>query len=337
MRLMQPRGPVSERVFAHMLRGLGEGTVDIPAQMRADASALTDDDLQIALWALYELHYRGFADVEDRMEWDPQLIAVRARLESVFEQAVRDLVGPSVARAEEQDGFQAALEAVIADVEGPSLAVYLQQEATEDQYLEFLTLRSIYHLKESDPHAFVLPRLTGRAKVALAELQYDEFGAGRPDRLHHELFSRTLRGAGLDDEYGAYIELIPASTLAANNVMSLFGLHRRLRGAAMGHLAAFETTSSLPCRKYAQGGDRLGFSSEVTQYFDEHVEADAVHEHVAQRNICGAMVAEEPELANDVLVGAAACVQVGGLDGQHMLEAWGAGGSALRKSDEVAA
>jgi len=339
MRLMHPRGPVSEGVFARMLRGPSEGALGIP--FRTDGSAetiLTDDDLQIALWALYELHYRGFTDVDERMEWDPQLIAVRGRLEALLEQAVRGLVAPFVSRAEEQaESFQAALENVIQSSDGPSLAVFLQRQATVDQYLEFLMIRSLYHLKESDPHAWVVPRLTGGAKVALAELQYDEFGAGRADQLHQELFARTLRGADLDDRYGAYVELTPAATLAANNVMSLFGLHRRLRGAAMGHLAAFETTSSLPCRKYAQGADRLGFSSEVTQYFDEHVEADAVHEHVAQRGICGAMVSEEPQLANDILVGAAANVHVGNLEGSQLISAWEAGGSALRRMEGVAA
>ena len=338
MRLMQPRGPVSEGVFARMLRGPAEGILEVPFRADRDVDAiLNDDDVQIALWAMYELHYRGFTDVDDRMEWDPQLIAVRSRLEAELEQGVRQLVAPFVSRAEEADTFQAALENVIQDVDGPSVAAFLQREATADQFREFLMLRSLYHLKESDPQAWVVPRLTGGAKVALAELQYDEFGAGRADRLHQDLFARTLRGADLDDEYGAYVELTPAATLAADNVMSLFGLHRRLRGAAMGHLAAFETTSSLPCRKYAQGADRLGFSSEVTQYFDEHVEADAVHEHVAQRSICDAMVADDPALANDILVGAAAYVHVGSLEGSQLISSWEAGGSALRRTEGVAA
>ena len=35
------------------------------------------------------------------------------------------------------------------------------------QVLHFLAERSVYHLKESDPHSFVLPRVDGRAKVAI--------------------------------------------------------------------------------------------------------------------------------------------------------------------------
>ena len=65
------------------------------------------------------------------------------------------------------------------------------------------------------------------------------------------MYADALTAAGLDSGYGAYIDEVSALSLAAANVMSLFGLNRRLRGAAMGHLAAFEATSSVPCRRIA--------------------------------------------------------------------------------------
>ena len=72
--------------------------------------------------------------------------------------------------------------------------------------------------------------------------------------------------------------------------MSLFGLHRRLRGAALGHLAAFEATSSLPSRRMAQGlAPARAARRRWSHYYDEHVEADAVHEQLAVRTICGAL------------------------------------------------
>ena len=46
--------------------------------------------------------------------------------------------------------------------------------------------------------------------------------------------------------------------------MSLFGLHRRRRGAIVGHLALFEMTSSVPNRRYADGLRRLGFGDDAT-------------------------------------------------------------------------
>ena len=35
---------------------------------------------ELALWLLYELHHRGFDEVDDALEWDPALLAVRADL-----------------------------------------------------------------------------------------------------------------------------------------------------------------------------------------------------------------------------------------------------------------
>ena len=108
------------------------------------------------------------------------------------------------------------------------------------------------------PAQWGLPRLGGPAKAALVEIQMDEYGDGRLERMHAELFRRRWAGSAWTPAYGAYLDAVPAITLATNNVMSLFGLHRRLRGALLGHLAAFEMTSSLPNRRYGNGLRRLG-------------------------------------------------------------------------------
>jgi pyrroloquinoline quinone (PQQ) biosynthesis protein C len=332
MRLPRPRGPFSERVFAELV-----GSDPSPTPVEAtSASVLSDDDVQVALWALYELHYRGFEDVDPDHEWSPGLLTTRLEVEQRFEDALRELTGPAVDRAIGGAGTTAAqLSAVIDDVEDDHhLDRFLQRAATEEQYLEFLIHRSLYHLKESDPHAWAVPRLAGAPKVALAELQYDEFGGGRPDRLHSTLFARALEGAGLDATYGAYVDVVPAQTLAVNNAMSFFGLHRRLVGAIVGHLAAFESTSSLPCKRYSRGAGRLGFDERVTDYFDEHVEADAVHEQLAVRTICAALVEAEPDLHHDVLLGASACVRLDALAGLQMTEAWRSGRSSLLVAPE---
>ena len=45
----------------------------------------------------------------------------------------------------------------------------------------------------------------------------------------------TTEGRAFTDaSYGAYVDQVPAYTLAVNNAMSLFGLHRRLRGRCTG-------------------------------------------------------------------------------------------------------
>lgn len=320
MELPDPRGTLSAELIHALL------------DARATLSSVDpddDEDLHLSLWMLYELHYRGFEEVDDRREWDPDLLAVRARLEERFEAELRADCRAIVELANGQETVPDQLIAITAHDTGVSLPRFLQREASADQYLEFLTQRSLYHLKESDPHAWALPRLAGPAKVAFAELLYDEYGAGRPEWLHSRLFAEALAAAGLDPSYGAYINRVPAYTLAVNNTMSLFGLHRRLRGAAMGHLAAFEITSSLPCRRFLQGAQRLEMGGAVERYFDEHVEADAVHEHLAARGICGALVDAEPELLPDVLLGAAVCVHLDAVAAEKMIGAWKAGRSAM--------
>jgi pyrroloquinoline quinone (PQQ) biosynthesis protein C len=325
MHLPQPRGPLSAAVIADLAGRPTEPLADLVPPPRPDvlADVFTDGDLQLALWTLYELHYRGFDEVPDQREWDPALLTLRARLETVFEEALRQSTDAYVEQA--RDAHDDVVDQIIAlteDVEGAPVASYLQRRASRAQVLEFLAQRSLYHLKESDPHSLLLARIDGRPKAALAELLYDEYGAGRPERLHQDLFANALAGAGLDDGYGAYVDLTPATSLAVNNLMSLLGLHRRLRGAALGHLAAFEATSSVPCRRIAGGIERVGLPAVVAEYFTEHVEADSVHEQVALRDICGALVADHPDLHDDVLFGAAACLYLDGVAGRELLDDW---------------
>ena len=179
MQLPRPRGPLSERLFAQ----LGSDVpVEVPAPVSEDV--LADEDVQIALWALYELAYRGFDDVDPAHEWSPAMLSTRATLEAAFETALRTLAAPAVEAAVEQpERVAAQVLAVIEDVEDdPGLAQYLQRHATEEQYREFLVQRSVYHLKESDPHAWVLPRLDGAPKGRKEQgywvRRQDEYGKG---------------------------------------------------------------------------------------------------------------------------------------------------------------
>jgi hypothetical protein len=322
MRLPRNRGPVS----AALIDALGQPPHDIDPAL---AGKLGDDeDLQIVLFICYELHYRGFAGVDERWEWQPSLLALRAAAEERFEDALRGLAGPH--RADLPADVPRALKALVDADDAPSLARFLQRRATLEQFKEFVTLRSVYHLKEADPHTWGIPRIDGRAKAALIEIQIDEYGGGRLERMHAELFRTTMDRLNLDSTYGAYVDAAPAVVLATSNVISLFGLHRRLRGALLGHLAAFEMTSSLPNRRYGNGLRRLGGDPTATRFYDEHVEADAVHEQIAAVDLCGAFAAAEPARAADVLFGAACCLGLDGLAATYILDRWHRGESALR-------
>jgi hypothetical protein len=111
--------------------------------------------------------------------------------------------------------------------------------------------------------------------------------------------------------------------------MSFFGLHRRWRGAIVGHLALFEMTSSIPNRRYAAGLRRLGFRDDATLFFDEHVEADAVHEHVAAVDLAGGLVHQDPALAGAVLWGARTLSYLTARWASGLLRSWSEGTTSL--------
>jgi hypothetical protein len=139
-----------------------------------------------------------------------------------------------------------------------------------------------------------------------------------------------MRSLGLDSTYGAYLDLIPGVTLATVNQMSLFGLHRRWRGAIVGHLALFEMTSSIPNRRYADGLRRLGQDADATLFFDEHVEADAVHENVAAVDLAGGLVRQDASLHSSIVWGALTLDLLSGLWANHVLGCWEEDRSSLR-------
>lgn len=324
MLLPQSRGPVSASIIQALRRR--DPSLLTPRPVGHVDDPLVDEDVQLSLWLCYELHYQGFDDVDPAWEWQPELISVRRDLEALLLTALRRDV-PVVPGDEP---VPARLRALVDGDDGPSLARYVQTRATLDEVREVVILRSLYHLKEADPHTWAIPRLRGRAKAALAEIQVDEYGGGNPARVHAELYRTLMRGLDLDDTYGAYLEAAPAPVLGLSNVMSMFGLRRELRGAVVGHLGAYEMSSSGPSRRFAKGLRRLGADDATCDFYDEHVLADALHEQLAAHDLCGGLAESEPYLVEDIMFGAATSLYVDRRYAEHVLGSFDAGRSALR-------
>jgi hypothetical protein len=333
--IMPPaRGALSSWLAATLRRSPSAlpAAVSAPPVPGGNSAAWEDEDLQLALWCCYELHYRGFEDVDEDWEWHPAVLAFRRSLERRWLASLRDLAGEH--EAVSADAVPGALRELAGRGGGPDLAGYLARKAGRDQFAEFIGHRSVYQLKEADPHSFGIPRLDGAVKAALVEIQADEYGGGRPERMHAELFRATMRWLELDDSYGHYVPAVPAVTLAVSNLMSLFALHRRWTGALLGHLAALEMTSTGPNRLYSAGARRLSASTQQRRYFDEHVEADAVHEQIAAHDLCGGYAADHPTAAADVLFGAACCLALDDALADYLLSRWQAGQPSLRPPAE---
>lgn len=315
-----PRGPLSEAVTG-CLRAAGP----LPRPEDAETADPYGDDLHLALYVCYELHYRGFAGVSPAHEWDPELLRVRRALEQRFRSALR-------ADTPVHASLDEALEAILTEpVEGAGVSHFLRDEGELWQVREYAAQRSLYHLKEADPHAWVLPRLWGRAKAAMAAVEFDEFGGGRADRVHARLFADLMTDLDLDTAYGRYLDAAPAEMLAIVNLMSLFGLHRELRGALVGHFAEVEITSSPGSRRLAEAMRRTGAGPAAEFFYDEHVEADAVHEQVVRHEVIAGLLAEEPELAPDVTFGIDATEYLEDRLARRLLTEWRAGRSSLRE------
>ncbi|CAJ1587022.1 iron-containing redox enzyme family protein [[Mycobacterium] wendilense] len=324
-RLPDSAGVVSAAVLDALRSRDGDHRLDRLGAALADADPY-GLDLHLALYVCYELHYRGFADVDPEWEWNPALLALRAQLERRFLAAVRDEVGPIEDSATAADEMA---KLAVEPADGTGVSYLLRDGGTWDQLREYFVHGSLYHLKEGDPHAFAIPRLTGQAKASFVAIEFDEYGSGHGSRVHQQLFADLMDAAGLDSSYLGYLNDVPGVTLAVVNLMSLFGLHRRWRAAAVGHFAATEITSPPGSARLVQAMERMGAPDACALFYREHVEADAVHEQVVRTDVVGTLVDADPRLDRDVVFGIRARDVVEGRLAQHLLTSWDSGRSSL--------
>jgi hypothetical protein len=319
----RPRGPVS----AYLLEHLTTPPHDLPAWPAPADDPLDGDDTHLALYLVYELSYRGVEGVDERWEWHPDLLRLRAELEDRFTAALEELVGdlPDV------DDVTAFLRTLCTDDgEGASVSRRCEHDGTLEQLREQAIHRTAWQLKEADPHSWAIPRLGGRPKAALVEIQADEYGDGVDEDVHAELYALTMEQLGLDATPNAYLDLLPGITLATVNLVSMFGLHRRWLGAVVGHLAVFEMSSVTTMARYGTALRRLGFGPWACLFYDTHVVADATHQTIAANDLAGGLVDQEPRRLPDVVFGALALCELEGRFTRLVLDAWDRGESSLR-------
>lgn len=313
------RGPISEALLNLITE---DWPVDLCVLPDLDGwsdhfEPIVDDDFQLALHIIYELSYRGFDGVDDRWEWDPGVLDLRAQLEECFEASVRSLVASTNLIEQAQ-----SVRDVLGRFNGPSLSRHMDSNGSLDEFREFAIHRSAYQLKEADPHSWGIPRFTGPRKAALVEIQADEYGKGRPGEAHADLFGGLMSSLDLDHAYGTYLDQIPGVTLATGNLISLLGTQRRLRGALLGHLAAFELTSVGPMTRYLSAAIRLGLDAPVRRFYEVHIDVDQDHgEPAADVAVGGDTDADGFDQA-DIAFGAAALLLVEDLFARHLLHAW---------------
>lgn len=77
MALPSARGPMSEMLIELLLSPPETECVDLPDVALDSLEALDDDDLQLCLYLINELHYTSIDGVDERWEWNPSLAAWR--------------------------------------------------------------------------------------------------------------------------------------------------------------------------------------------------------------------------------------------------------------------
>ncbi|MCU1564167.1 MAG: hypothetical protein JWN05_2546 [Arthrobacter sp.] len=172
MKIPEPRGPISAGLLGLLAGPPGAGSkatakLDrvIRRQLPLAGDVIDDDDIRLTLFCLHELHYGGLEGVDDRWEWSPALIALRQLLEEAFERALRDAAQPATRQVQlppaedlDSDGVAALLFELASQDSGPSMSRYVAKKATREQLSEFLVHKSVYQLKEADPHTWAIPR-----------------------------------------------------------------------------------------------------------------------------------------------------------------------------------
>lgn len=340
LRLSSPRGPVTAALAVVLHSPVDQPPIvsDLPAQVEraigASPDVLVDGDLQLALFWLDELHHGTIDEVDARWAGHAALLACRASIEQAVEYALRErVVVPTAPSVRDAESVAEALASAMVEGGESRLIPFVRDEATEVQLRELLICESIDTLAvghapgADNPRGADTPGISDDPRKAVASWMSERAAA-------------AFDAAGLDPEYGRYVDVVDARVLAALNTVSLFGMHHRLRGAHRGYLAAYEVASVPRAQSIAEGLRRLGFAPEVSEYYDERSSAEvgagagapihAAQVQLAARELLAELIDDDAELIADVLFGAAACRAVMGWADEHVLAAWTDERSALR-------
>src|SRR4051794_2596660 len=124
--LPERRGDLS----ALLLDRLGPEVRTIPPHLPpVPDDPVVDEDLQLALYLCYELHYRGFDGVDPEWEWEPSLLRLRRRLERIFEDALLEAIGTPLDTVDPQE-MDLALRAIADADDTPPLSRFVEGRAT---------------------------------------------------------------------------------------------------------------------------------------------------------------------------------------------------------------
>ena len=99
---------------------------------------------------------------------------VPAVIVPTVERGLREAYGPQGSGPSSSRDVTDELLGLAKEDSQPSLSRYLARHADIDEFTEFVMHRSLYTLKEADPHSFVIARLDGAPKTVKEGVGKDE-------------------------------------------------------------------------------------------------------------------------------------------------------------------
>ena len=166
MLLPSARGPLSAAVLDALRTGTDPPAPPPPgSRVELETVApVSDDDLQLALWMPTSCTTAASTTSTHDLRVGPRpaaaAAAARGRVRGRAPRRTATSCRPG--RGGRRRRGRAALRARRRRRRPARCAGSCTARPPREQFLEFLVQRSLYHLKESDPHSFVLPRLDGR-------------------------------------------------------------------------------------------------------------------------------------------------------------------------------
>ena len=239
-------------------------------ELEAPADPIADDDLAArAVRGIPSCTTRACRVSTTRWEWSPALLPVPCRRRGARARA-RGVARGAERRAVARRRLSPA--AAGGRRRGTAVSRYMESRGTLEQMCEHVIHRSAYQLKEADPHSWESRACMGSPRRRCSRSSSTSTaGAPRSDALRavreddggprarpgvRRVSSRRLPGITLQPSTCLRLRVAPASP-------------RRTRGAPRG----LRDDVLDPNRRYGNALRRLGLGPDVTDFYDEHVEA----------------------------------------------------------------
>jgi hypothetical protein len=184
--------------------------------------------------------------------------------------------------------------------QGDPLFPWLAEQATLEEMRWFLEQEVAGEARFEDLVALTQVKMPVRAKLELARNYWNEMGQGRSSGMHAPMLARLSSALGLRGEPKRLVW----EALALGNLLSAFAANRRYAYHAIGALGCIELTAPGRAACVNAGLRRLGFASDVRQYFALHAARDERQSKAWNENVLRPIVEARPMVATTIAEGA---------------------------------